>query len=108
MAFVFFDTETTGLHKGFDQIVHFAAIRTDENLSEIERFEIRSRLNPNVVPHPEVLAINRLPIEKLLNKEQPSHYEMMRHVEAKLRSWSPSIFLGCLTSAPMGPNRVIC
>lgn len=94
MAFVFFDTETTGLHKGFDQIVHFAAIRTDENLSEIERFEMRSRLNPNVVPHPEALAINRLPIEKLLNKEQPSHYEMMQHVEAKMRSWSPSIFLG--------------
>ncbi|MDA8747684.1 exonuclease domain-containing protein [Litoreibacter sp.] len=94
MAFVFFDTETTGLHKGFDQIVHFAAIRTDENLSEIERFEMRSRLNPNVVPHPEALVVNGLPIEQLLNKEQPSHYEMMRRVEAKLCSWSPSIFLG--------------
>ena len=94
MAFVFFDTETTGLHKGFDQIVHFAAIRTDENLNEIERFEMRSRLNPNVVPHPKALAINRLPIEKLINKEQPSHYEMMQYVEAKLCSWSPSIFLG--------------
>ncbi|WP_299752366.1 exonuclease domain-containing protein [uncultured Tateyamaria sp.] len=94
MAFVFFDTETTGLHKGFDQIVHFAAIKTDENLSEIERFEIRSRLNPNVVPHPEALAVNGLPIEQLISKEQPSHYEMMRNVEAKLYSWSPSIFLG--------------
>lgn len=94
MAFVFFDTETTGLQKGFDQIVHFAAIRTDENLSEVERFEVRSRLNPNVVPHPEALAVNGLPIEQLLSKEQPSHYEMMRHLEAKLCSWSPSIFLG--------------
>lgn len=94
MAFVFFDTETTGLHKGFDQIVHFAAIRTDENLNETDRFEVRSRLNPNVVPHPEALAINGLPIEQLLNKEQPSHYEMMQHLEAKLCSWSPSIFLG--------------
>ncbi|WP_108816935.1 exonuclease domain-containing protein [Loktanella sp. Alg231-35] len=94
MAFVFFDTETTGLHKGFDQIVHFAAIRTDENLNEIDRFEVRSRLNPNVVPHPTALAVNGLPIEQLLNKEQPSHYEMMRHLEAKLCSWSPSIFLG--------------
>lgn len=94
MAFVFFDTETTGLHKGFDQIVHFAAIRTDKNLEEIDRFEVRSRLNPNIVPHPGALAINCLPIEQLLDKEQPSHYEMMQHLEAKLRSWSPSIFLG--------------
>lgn len=94
MAFVFFDTETTGLHKGFDQIVYFAAIRTDKDLSEIDRFEVRSRLNPNIVPHPGALAINGLPIEQLLDKEQPSHYEMMQHLDAKLRSWSPAIFLG--------------
>lgn len=94
MAFVFFDTETTGLHRGFDQIIHFAAIRTDENLNEIDRFEVRSKLNPNVVPHPSALAINGLSIEHLLKKEQPSHYEMMQHLEAKLRSWSPAIFLG--------------
>lgn len=94
MAFVFFDTETTGLHKGFDQIVHFAAIKTDKDLVEVDRFEVRSRLNPNIVPSPGALAINGLPIEQLLDKQQLSHYEMMLHVEAKLRNWSPSIFLG--------------
>lgn len=94
MAFVFFDTETTGLHKGFDQIVHFAAIKTDENLDEIDRFEVRSRLNPNIVPTPSALTINGLPVEQLLDKELPSHYEMVRHLESRLRSWSPSIFLG--------------
>ncbi len=94
MAFVFFDTETTGLHKGFDQIVHFAAIKTDIDLNEVDRFEVRSRLNPNIVPHPTAMTINRISIEKLLDRRQPSHYEMMHFLEAKLRSWSPSIFLG--------------
>lgn len=94
MAFVFFDTETTGLHAGFDQIIHFAAIRVDNDLCEVDRFEMRSRLNPNIVPHPSALAINGLPIEQLLNKDLQSHYEMMQHLNSKLQSWSPSIFLG--------------
>jgi len=48
MSFVFFDAETTGLQQGFDQIVHFAAIRTDNDLNETDRFEARSRLLPHV------------------------------------------------------------
>ena len=66
LSFVFFDTETTGLKHGFDQIVHFAAIRTDANLNEIERFEARSRLLPHVLPHPAALRTNGLPIGRLL------------------------------------------
>ena len=65
MGFVFFDTETTGLRHGFDQIVHFAAIRTDNDLNEVDRFEARSRLLPHVVPHPSALLTNGLPIERL-------------------------------------------
>ena len=64
MSFVFFDTETTGLRHGFDQIVHFAAIRTDNDLNEIDRFEARSRLLPHVVPHPIALRTNGLPIAR--------------------------------------------
>ena len=65
MSFVFFDTETTGLKRGFDQILHFAAIRTDANLNEVARFETRSRLQPHVLPHPLALRTNGLPIEWL-------------------------------------------
>jgi exodeoxyribonuclease-1 len=94
LSFVFFDTETTGLKPGFDQIVHFAAIRTDSNLEEIDRFEARSRLLPHVVPHPTALRTNGLPIAQLIDRDLPSHYEMVRAMRQKLLSWSPSIFVG--------------
>ena len=50
MNFVFYDTETTGTDTTFDQILQFAAIRTDDDLNELDRFEIRCRLLPHVVP----------------------------------------------------------
>jgi len=94
MGFVFFDTETTGLRHGFDQIVHFAAIRTDNDLNEVDRFEARSRLLPHVVPHPSALLTNGLPIERLTDGGLPSHYQMVLLIRQKLLSWSPSIFVG--------------
>jgi exodeoxyribonuclease I len=94
MGFVFFDTETTGLRHGFDQIVHFAAIRTDNDLNEVDRFEARSRLLPHVVPHPNALLTNGLSIERLTDKGLPTNYEMVSLIRRKLLSWSPSIFVG--------------
>ncbi len=94
MSFVFFDTETTGLQKGFDQIVHFAAIRTDNDLNETDRFEARCRLMPHVVPHPSALTTNGLSISRLTDPQLPTHYEMMRSVRAKLLEWTPSIVVG--------------
>ena len=44
--FVFYDTETTGTNRDFDQILQFAAILTDERLNEVDRFEIRCRCRP--------------------------------------------------------------
>ena len=36
-TFLFYDLETTGLNKAFDQILQFAAIRTDMSFREIDR-----------------------------------------------------------------------
>lgn len=94
MTFVFYDTETTGLRIGFDQIVQFAAILTDNDLREIDRFEVRSRLLPHVVPHPEAMLTNGLSIEELTDRGLPSHYEMVVALRRKLIEWSPSIFVG--------------
>ncbi|WFU65809.1 exodeoxyribonuclease I [Bradyrhizobium brasilense] len=74
--------------------MHFAAIRTDWNLNEIDRFQVRSRLLPHVVPHPSALCTNGLPIARLLDKTLPAHYDMVRSIRRTLLSWSPSIFVG--------------
>jgi exodeoxyribonuclease-1 len=94
VSFVFFDTETTGLKRGFDQILHFAAVRTDANLNEVGRFEVRSRLLPHVLPHPSALRTNGLPIERLTEASLPSHYAMVGEIQRTLLGWSPAVFVG--------------
>ena len=94
MSFVFYDTETTGTERVFDQILQFAAIRTDEDLQEIERFNIRCRLLPHVVPSPGAMPVTGITVAQLLSSELPTHYAMMRAVNEKLLSWPPSLFIG--------------
>lgn len=59
-SYLFYDIETTGLNKCFDQILQFAAIRTDLDLNEMERHEIHIRLNPDVVPSPYAVMTHRI------------------------------------------------
>ena len=94
MSFVFYDVETSGLRPGFDQILHFAAIKTDFDLCELARAEFRSRLMPHVLPSPAALCINGLRIGQLTNPNLPSHYQMVCSIRDQLRDWCPSIFAG--------------
>lgn len=94
MPFVFFDTETTGTNTAFDQVVQFAAVRTDDQLNELEIFEVRSRLLPNVVPSPVAMRVNGLTAHQLTDPTLPSHYAMVRQIRQKLLSWSPAVFVG--------------
>lgn len=94
MGYVFFDTETTGLETAFDQIVHFAAVHTDHELKELDRFEIRSRLQPHVVPHPAAMLTNRLPIDRLADSSLPTHGAMVAELRQQLLGWTPAIFAG--------------
>jgi exodeoxyribonuclease I len=94
MGFVFYDTETTGTNTTFDQILQFAAIYTDEHFNELDRLEIRSRLLPYVIPAPGALLTNGVSAPTLHDPQLPSHYEMVRAIHQKLRSWSPAIFIG--------------
>ena len=94
MSFVFYDTETTGLHTSFDQILQFGAIHTDHELRELDRFEVRCRLLPHVVPSPQALLTTGITVERLTDPALPSHYEMVRAVRARLESWSPAVFIG--------------
>jgi exodeoxyribonuclease-1 len=64
-TYLFYDIETTGLNKAFDQIIQFAAIRTDTQLNELERFTIGIRLRPDVIPSPRAMITNRVSIADL-------------------------------------------
>lgn len=94
MPFVFYDTETTGSNAWYDQILQFAAIRTDDDLNELERFEIRCRLLPHIVPSPGALVVTGMSIGQLTEPALPSHYNMVRVIREKLLSWSPAVFVG--------------
>jgi len=94
MNFVFYDTETTGTNTAFDQILQFGAIRTDAELNELERFEVRCRLLPWVVPSPGALKITGVSPDLLEDPSLPSHFQMMGMIERKLKSWSPATFVG--------------
>lgn len=94
VSFVFYDTETTGTDTTFDQILQFAAIRTDEYLNELDRFEIRCRLLLHVVPAPGALLATRVTPSMLADPSLPSHYVAMQTIAQRLRAWSPAIFTG--------------
>ena len=48
-AYVFYDTETMGTPTSFDEILQFGAIETGEGLNELDRFEVRYCLLPQVI-----------------------------------------------------------
>ncbi|UTH45338.1 exonuclease domain-containing protein [Loktanella salsilacus] len=75
MAFVFYDTETTGTDTTFDQILQFAAILTDADLNEPDRFEVRCRLLPHVIPPPGALLATQMTPTMLTDPGLPSHNE---------------------------------
>lgn len=65
-TYLFYDLETTGLNKAFDQILQFAAIRTDLQLNELERYEIKIKLNPDVIPAPRAVITHQISLSEML------------------------------------------
>jgi exodeoxyribonuclease-1 len=94
MAFVFYDTETTGSETFYDQILQFAAIRTDADLNELGRFEIRCRIQPHILPSPGALIVTGMTLDRVLDPNLPTHFEMASAIHQKLTEWSPAVFAG--------------
>jgi exodeoxyribonuclease I len=63
-SYLFYDLETTGLNLAFDQVLSFAAIRTDLNLNEMERHSLSVRLRRDVIPQPGAILTNRIDVNK--------------------------------------------
>ncbi len=64
-TYLFYDIETTGLSKAFDQVLHFAAIRTDRSLKELERYEVKIKLNPDVTPSPAAIITHHMGLKEI-------------------------------------------
>ncbi len=81
-TFLFYDIETTGLSRAFDQILEFAAIRTDGGLNEIDRFTTKIRLRPDVIPSAAAILVTRLRVADCLSGR--CEYDAMRDIHAQL------------------------
>lgn len=75
---LFYDIETTGLNKCFDQVLQFAAIRTDRELNEISRHEIRVKLNPDVTPSPYAVITHHIGLNDM--QQGQTEYEAIQHI----------------------------
>ena len=93
MNIVFYDFETTGRNKWFDQIIEVGAILVDGDLNEKDRIQLRCQIKPGVVPSAAALLINKTSVSSLL-KESRSHYQMIEELRSKFLEWSPAIFVG--------------
>ena len=95
MTYIFYDTETTGKVPAFDQILQFAAIKTDAELNVLDTFNIRCRLLPYIVPSPGALLVTGTTIAAITTCPL-SHFEMMRQIHAKMHRWSEggAVFVG--------------
>jgi exodeoxyribonuclease-1 len=94
MAFIFYDTETTGTDTAFDQIIQFGAVKTDNEMNELDRFEIRCRLMPHIVPAPRAMQVTRVTPSMLTDPSLPSYFEAMQLIYSKMKDWSPATFFG--------------
>jgi exodeoxyribonuclease I len=77
-TYLFYDIESTGLNPCFDQVVQFAAIRTDLELNEISRHELRIALNPDIIPSPEAILVHQQGISQM--RQGVSEYEGIKTI----------------------------
>ncbi|MCP4294260.1 MAG: exodeoxyribonuclease I [Proteobacteria bacterium] len=81
-TYLFYDIETSGLNKSFDQILQFAAIRTDLNFNIIEKTEHNVRLRLDIVISPRAIITHRIPIADCL--EGITEYEAAQEIHRLL------------------------
>ena len=93
MHYIIYDFETTGRSPRFDQILQAGFICYNENLIEVNRFNLRSRLNSDIIPSIGALKVNKLLLSDLL-EETHSSYQMLGKLINFLENFTPAFFLG--------------
>ena len=59
-TYLFYDLETSGLSKPFDQIQQFAGKRLNENGEEVESSFLEARISPDVIPSPYAVITHQI------------------------------------------------
>ena len=91
--FVFYDFETSSSNKHWGQIIQIGAILTNDNLDELDRFDVRCRLSPGIIPEAMALIVNKTS-PTMLKKSNLSHYEMIRQFVETLKKWGKASYIG--------------
>ncbi|MDC0525224.1 exonuclease domain-containing protein [Pelagibacteraceae bacterium] len=91
--FVFYDFETSSSNKYWGQIIQIGAVLTNDNLDELDRFDVRCRLNPGIIPEAMALIVNKS-TPKMLKESNLSHYEMIRQFVETLKRWGKATYIG--------------
>ena len=93
MNLVIWDIESSGASTDWSSIIEIGGVLVDENLKEIDRFNLRCSLPEGEIFQAMALIVNKTSI-KQLTQTNLSHYQMLGEVEKVFKKWSPAIFLG--------------
>jgi len=91
--FIVYDFETSGRSSRFDQILQAGIIIYDQNLKVLNKLNLKSRINPDIVPSINALRVNKLKISDILS-EKMSCYEMTMQMHSFLSKFQDSFFVG--------------
>ncbi len=81
-TYLFYDLETTGLSYAFDQVLQFAAIRTDASFHELERYNVYIQLRPDVIPSPQAMISHCIGLDEL--QHGLCEYEAMKLIHKQM------------------------
>ena len=93
LNYVFYDLETSGLSKPYDQIFQFGAIHADADLNSLSVIDLRCNRLPELIPSPKALLITRVS-PKAITTQNLSHYEMTSEVVKWISDRQPATFIG--------------
>ena len=93
MNYIFYDFETTGRDSNWDQIIQVGAILTNSNFQEIDRFDARCYLLPDIIPYPKAILVNKSSV-KDLTQTNLSHFSLIELMIKKFKSWGKAIYIG--------------
>ena len=91
--FIAYDFETTGRDARFDQVLQAGIIVFNNKFDKIESLNIKSRLNPDIVPSINALKVNKLKISNILS-ESKTYYQMLLDMNKFLSQYKNSYFVG--------------